>query len=586
MADFSKRGPGCGDGERGERGKRGHRGPRGHVGATGPTGPAAAETVGPFPSPSITTKIYAREDGDDVDGDGSLGNPYRTYLRASQDIPRQILPGNFVIVDITGSSSDANPEILPPNYAVPAPCSPYPTEFRYVLPNSADYYPFTTVTALEIIAKPQLATLTSGSNNLSAGDFTTSFDPDTNLIAVQTNQTYDASVIGKMVQDGIGLRGVVWHRALGIGGDILYLTSAQMQDMFPLPGISVSDTPPIPPTVGFPVGTGGFLQIVQQSAAFQTSKAPNSIVAGGFMIAGACSFGIRGINIQLAPGQGGLDTEVWSSSLVFLEGMQLDGLVIAHSSETFVANSIIHDGFFDLVDTSAGWFAMLFNRVGFIAPSLGPGSIVGLGFVFDTCTAFGPRYDFAQPVGRGAAAQVGLRDGFITNSIADANLGQLATQENFPAPFLPGSLNPALQMPGYGIVAIGGNYFVDHVKIIGAQSDAIHYDGVGSLELRSVTGGEFSIATVFTDIPNAANGGFGLLITDGGQARVSDTDGRTTLPPDPFPLIATSVNAGQPSEISVGSLAPTTWTAFYALTPTNLPDFAGSAATGARLFKP
>src|SRR5574342_861812 len=175
---------GEGEGERGERGKRGHRCHRGHrghdgaAGATGPTGPAATEGPpfrGAFPSPATITRIFANAMGSDVTGNGSSAAPYRTFQRAMQDVPDTIEPGNRVIVDITGLGL----QVLPPNYALPAIDAPFGIEFAYVLPDAGDYYPFTTATALEIIANPKLATLAQGSNNLGVADIlSVTPDPD------------------------------------------------------------------------------------------------------------------------------------------------------------------------------------------------------------------------------------------------------------------------------------------------------------------------------------------------------------------------------------------------------------------------
>ena len=157
MADFSKRGLGCDDdcdgegerGERGERGKRGKRGPRGHdgrdgrdgVGATGPTGPSAADgglvldptpptftgngteeaplqvinVAATFTSPTQTFFIFANASGSDVTGDGSEGNPFRTFQHAALQVPLHIQGGTRYVINIT----DLGDETLPPDYMLP-----------------------------------------------------------------------------------------------------------------------------------------------------------------------------------------------------------------------------------------------------------------------------------------------------------------------------------------------------------------------------------------------------------------------------------------------------------------------------------
>jgi len=46
--------------------------------------------------------IYANAGGSDVVGDGSVGNPYRTFLRAIQDVPLNIKLGESWVLDLTG----------------------------------------------------------------------------------------------------------------------------------------------------------------------------------------------------------------------------------------------------------------------------------------------------------------------------------------------------------------------------------------------------------------------------------------------------------------------------------------------------
>jgi len=587
MADITRRVPDCDDGERGERGKRGHRGHRGHDGATGPTGPAAASGPpfrGAFPSPAIVTKIFANATGSNVTGDGSATAPYHTFARAMQDVPDVIEPGNRVIVDITGLGL----EVLPPNYALPAIDGPFGVEQAYTLPNAADYYPFTTATAFDIIAKPKLATLSQGSNTLGAGNIlSVAPDPDTNLIVVQTNQDYGAadSLKGKLVQDPVGLRGVIWHNTAG-PNSVLYLTIAHVPDEFISPAFESPPTffPPGFPQ-GFPVPVAPPLQIVEQSAAFQTQKEPNSILRGGFTLAGDGSVGVHGVDIQLAPAFAnptGFDVEIWGGRTIFLEGCRLDGLLIAHSvGQVGILHTVVHDAIF-FSEASTGIFAsMLQNVPSLNLPSGPPAAIEAIGFVLDGCGALGARYNPLQPAGRGPMVDLQLRNGVIMNSVPDFNFGQIAAPENFPAPFVPNSINPALAMPGFGIVFRGGKGIIDHVKIFGAASDAIHAEaGGGWLELKTVTGGEGGL--VFTDLPNTPNGGFGVLVTDGAFVRVSDND-----PVPGIPSSVTGINA--PNEIHVGDTPglASTWAAFHVSKQLyDIPPASPIAtASGSRLFE-
>lgn len=60
--------------------------------------------------------IVARTTGDDVTGEGTLANPFRTFARAIQAVPTIIPDGERWFVDITGLGV----ELLPPEFQVPA----------------------------------------------------------------------------------------------------------------------------------------------------------------------------------------------------------------------------------------------------------------------------------------------------------------------------------------------------------------------------------------------------------------------------------------------------------------------------------
>jgi hypothetical protein len=78
------------------------------VGGSGGSG-GVATNVKPVSMGGARLTIYANQAGSDATGDGSAGNPYRTFVRAMQDVPLVINDGS-VIVDIT----DLGVETLPP----------------------------------------------------------------------------------------------------------------------------------------------------------------------------------------------------------------------------------------------------------------------------------------------------------------------------------------------------------------------------------------------------------------------------------------------------------------------------------------
>jgi hypothetical protein len=530
-------------------------------------------------------KIFANADGSDETGDGSQDNPYLTFQRAVQDLPKHPLPGFRYMIDITNLGE----ETLPPNYALPALEAPWGIEAAWSSPFAADYYPFTTMLGIDIIAKPTLATLAQGSNVLLAGDMTVSFDPDTNLIKIQTNQDYGAadSLKGLLVQDGVALRGIIWHNTAGPNSTI-YLTIPHTPDEFIIPVFESNLTgfpPAFPPGFPVPFPPGGSLQIVERTAKFITQKDPTNIIQGGFLIAGCGALSIRGVDIELAPAftnPAGYDLEIFRSATICLEGCRLDGLLTIHSpGQVCVINTHIHDAVV-ASEIPLGFFSVYFERI----PSFGltwitPTAVTLLGFVLDGCAALGPRYHPLQPAGRGPMTDLQLRSGVIMNSVADMQAAPIADPTNFPAPFSP--FPPlASPTPGYGILLRGGHGIVDHVKIFGAASDAIHFEGNGLLELRSVTGGQGGV--VFGDLADNPNGGYGLFLDDGGHVRVIDQD--------PVPNAVLTNVRGTPDDIHVGELPDLTlWTDLYALSPENYFDvqLAGGSGvtaqgTGSRLF--
>jgi len=74
-------------------------------------------SIGQQVTPVVNTQrlIYATVTGSDVAGDGSAGNPYRTFLRAIEDVPLNIKQGEQWIIDLT----DLGIENLGGTYVLP-----------------------------------------------------------------------------------------------------------------------------------------------------------------------------------------------------------------------------------------------------------------------------------------------------------------------------------------------------------------------------------------------------------------------------------------------------------------------------------
>jgi hypothetical protein len=474
--------------------------------------------------------VYADSTGNDTTGDGSSTSPFRTAQHAI-DVGYGLWlqnPRSRVLVDVSGSSTAAAPEVFPANYIFPIIETAFGIEGAWPSPYAASYYPFTTMLGFDVIAKPELATLAQGLNTLAPANITSvTTDAATNLTIVTTDQDYGVAdtLKGLLVQDGVGLRGVIWHNTAG-PNSVIYLTVPQTADEFILPVFAspLTGFPPGNPP-GFPVPFGGTLQIVERTAYWETSKEATNLIQGGFLMSGCGGVSLRGIDISIDPAQfnpSAYNLEIFRSSTVCIEGCKIDGLLAIHSpGQICVINSHIVDAVV-ASEIPLGFFSVLCENIpSFGLPWVTPTAFTAMGLVLDGCAALGPRYHPLQPIGRGPMMDLQLRSCLIMNSVPDLNSGVLAAPENFPAPFVPNSINPALALPGHGVILAGGHAYLDHVMIFGAAGDAIHVEGGGGfVELKSVTGGNGG--AVFTDLVDTLNGGVGLLLTAGAHCLISD----------------------------------------------------------------
>lgn len=76
------------------------------IGGGGSGGSGLATNVRVPPGTSTLRVIYARPGGNDVTGDGTLGNPYATLARSLQDMPNYVAASDRYIFDITGIDED------------------------------------------------------------------------------------------------------------------------------------------------------------------------------------------------------------------------------------------------------------------------------------------------------------------------------------------------------------------------------------------------------------------------------------------------------------------------------------------------
>ena len=148
--------------------------------------------------------VYARLDGSDCDGDGSLCNPYRTFMRAIRDVPTEVSAGVYYHVDITGLGA----EKLTQGYTFP----PFRGADDVAGVFDFDQEFFSCKGIVNIQADPQLATGVTGLTTIAAGSFVP--DPTTGMQVVHVpgaGWTND-QLVGKFwINNSVGpLNAVIW----------------------------------------------------------------------------------------------------------------------------------------------------------------------------------------------------------------------------------------------------------------------------------------------------------------------------------------------------------------------------------------
>lgn len=173
-----------------------------------------------------TIFIYARRDGSDCDGDGSLCNPYRTCQRAIRDVP-SIIPAAVVYrVDIT----DIGLEQFPEEYTFP--CFTAADDVAGAFDFSQEY--FSCRTPVNIQATPKLAVLTPGTgpNVVDSGTLTQHATTKMYQLFVSTANWVPGELVGKFAISSSGVasdHGIIWQN----DAQNIWVTQAKLP-VFPL----------------------------------------------------------------------------------------------------------------------------------------------------------------------------------------------------------------------------------------------------------------------------------------------------------------------------------------------------------------
>lgn len=148
----------------------------------------------------VRNRVFARLFGNDDTGDGSAGNPYRTFVRALEDVPIIIPQGQRYIVDITGLGVETLPQdpFRPPTYQ---------SDDGLTLNLASDIFPnFINESPLTVAAAPIPATGVPVADTLIApGEIVSQVaNADTGLITITTTKVWPVNVFKGKLLAGTG----------------------------------------------------------------------------------------------------------------------------------------------------------------------------------------------------------------------------------------------------------------------------------------------------------------------------------------------------------------------------------------------
>jgi hypothetical protein len=451
MADSTRvRGSIAGDceggcGERGKRGRRGHRGP-------------AANTVPTPPFEVKTTTIYARANGSDEHGDGSLDKPFATFQQAIRFVPHVIPPGNRYVVDITGIGV----ETLPPDYTFP------------VIKNGHDVFDldfadptFVVSQGFEVRATPQpVALVPAGDAFIAPGDLASVvLDPDTGLLTITLT----------VARPSWGVNGLVGKFLMGL---------------FPLTDNLViwsNTTTVIQATcASFIVGPPLFntWTISEPSATLSGSTV---LSTNALNITECNNIGLKGLGFVNTDGiPSNFALSVSNCGAAILENCDVEGVFNGFQIVMDFILCYVHGKTLSSTNAWVGLASYFADITAFVENGA---DILLSGCVVQRCPAIGPRVDPAVPAGRLSLIDVVIQGSYINAPVVDGGI--------FP-------------VPADGVTVGGGVTTLSFVKIDGCPGNAVtNSNGNGFVNMEHVTG-------------VTGNVGFGVQANDGTNTRIID----------------------------------------------------------------
>lgn len=410
--------------------------------------------------------VYARTTGSDATGTGTLANPYRTFVRAIQDLPKPGLlnPGEIWSVDISGDLvTGVFDEQLPNSFALPEWKSPMTFGLNF-----ADDFYFFLFAAVNIRATPMQVPMTPQSDAVIelADVLSVTAHPVTGQITITL-------VAGRPATWGaIDFKGRLLVGANGIPEPACIVSNT---------ADSITLTTPDLPT--YP------LQIMQPSAHLHgPSPAFPVFNAGALTCINVDSIAFNGIKITSDDGGIGLFTD--GAGIVALQRCELE-------SPFFFG--------------TCGFQSKLLTPYIYGYPQIGWSSFSCFQGLMDGTA--GASFCTAPPTDLGAFRNMVFLD-CDPIEVNDTSVPFLPAQP-CATPFLSISNTRIVRSTGDGVVFHGTNGLLQNVDIEDCVGNAITANqGSGYLKLENVRS-------------SSPNGGFGIQVDDGIQIRV---DAATSAP--------------------------------------------------------
>jgi hypothetical protein len=441
------------------------------------------------------TILYARPNGSDEHGHGTLDKPYATLQRAIRDVPLIIPVLERYYVDITGCN-----ELLPPDYALPPIKS---ASYYTVLGADPVYGERRFANGLVILSQvAPFSGIPLADTTIAPGDVVSmALDPVSGLQTIVVNKLYPVGV----------LRGAL---LTALAPQRRGTTIFDQLDNTPLPGQTTLVTTTTTTNLAF---AAPFL-IAEPGATLTAQNGDEAFTGLGIKHVDAIS--LQGIRFRNAdPGVNSYALCIVDSNVVTTALCDIEGMYIGPNTQYFFPNgSTIRNKTVESEGQTELDFSgcSLIDLATFYTYDVNVIAFTACGLL--RCAAIGPRPAVIftptfTTIGSGIATKTLVANCDIQDSVADTDFGT----------------------PGFGILSIGPLANVANTKINGCAADAIYING-GNAVIQGVAG--------------SGNGGVGILADMGAQVSI---DAATTVQ---GALVTDGVKAGSLAAVAYAALVP------------------------------